>query len=87
MHWADFVCIDSMICTVEDAMARGWALEVQGNGADGWIAVLVKGTATTGQIGPLFHRDFGDTRTSCREAAARSYRVPVSSVKVRTTSF
>ncbi|UVK46763.1 hypothetical protein BPNPMPFG_002471 [Mesorhizobium sp. AR07] len=52
-------------------------VEIFGNAAEGWRVYLVwSDDSACISIGPLFHREFGETLRNCRESACRAYRLP-----------
>lgn len=73
MGWTERTMFKGYYHPIKDLVALGFhTIEIWGCAADGWQAYLVRGNSGL-PIGPLFHRDFGDTMKSLRDAIRRAY--------------
>jgi hypothetical protein len=48
-------------------------LVLRGDASEGWAVYSEDNKGTGLQVSPLFHKDWGDTRTACIEACERAY--------------
>lgn len=74
-YWTERTFFRGIYTPITELLANGsHVIEVWGCAADGWQAYLVRDGIGL-PIGPVFHRDFGDTLRSLKAACERAYGV------------
>ncbi|MER8924294.1 hypothetical protein [Mesorhizobium sp. M0859] len=76
--WTERTMWQGKFQPVSELVAAGsHKVEIFGNTAEGWQAFLVDAAGPAClSIGPIFHREFGETLRDCKASACRAYRLP-----------